>query len=61
MDLLASLLSVSIALLHLSLGQIYAALAYYHTNREEIESALAASDAKYDELANQAGHRGDDK
>jgi uncharacterized protein (DUF433 family) len=36
---------------HLSLGQVYAALAYYHTNREEIESVLTASDALYDELA----------
>ena len=38
---------------HLSLGQIYAALAYYHANREEIESALAAADAQYDELRRQ--------
>ncbi len=35
---------------HLSLGQIYAALAYYHTNRAEIDSELAAADALYDEL-----------
>jgi uncharacterized protein (DUF433 family) len=35
---------------HLSLGQVYAALAYYHANRAEIESALAAADALYDEL-----------
>ncbi len=35
---------------HLSLGQVYTALAYYHTNREEIESELAAMDAEYDEL-----------
>ena len=35
---------------HLSLGQVYTALAYYHTNREEIESQLAALDAEYDEL-----------
>jgi uncharacterized protein (DUF433 family) len=38
---------------HLSLGQIYAALAYYHANRDEIESALAASDAQYDDLRRQ--------
>ena len=38
---------------HLSLGQIYAALAYYHANREEIESALAAADAQYGELGRQ--------
>jgi uncharacterized protein (DUF433 family) len=35
---------------HLTLGQIYAALAYYHANRELIESQLAADDAQYDEL-----------
>jgi uncharacterized protein (DUF433 family) len=35
---------------HLLLGQVYTALAYYHTNREEIESELAALDAQYDEL-----------
>ena len=35
---------------HLSLGQIYAALAYYHANRDEIESALATADAQYDDL-----------
>ncbi len=38
---------------HLSLGQVYAALAYYHANREEIDSALAAADAQYDELRRQ--------
>ena len=35
-------------------GQIYAALAYYHANREEIESALAAADALYDDLQAEA-------
>jgi uncharacterized protein (DUF433 family) len=38
---------------HLSLSQVYAALAYYHANRAEIESALAAADARYDELREQ--------
>ena len=38
---------------HLSLGQVYAALAYYHANRDEIEAELAASDARYDELSRQ--------
>ena len=37
---------------HLSLGQVYAALAYYHANRAEIESELAQQDALYDELRN---------
>jgi hypothetical protein len=32
---------------------VYAALAYYHANRAEIESALAADDAQYDELREQ--------
>jgi uncharacterized protein (DUF433 family) len=35
---------------HLSLGQVYAALAYYHNNRAEVESELAAADALYDDL-----------
>ena len=30
---------------HLSLAQVYAALAYYHANRDEIEAAIV-SDAK---------------
>ena len=38
---------------HLSLGQVYAALAYYHANRAEIESELAAADALYDELTHE--------
>ena len=38
---------------HLSLSQVYAALTYYHANRAEIESALAAADALYDELRDQ--------
>ena len=42
---------------HLSLSQVYAALAYYHANRAEIESALATADALYDELARQDSHR----
>ena len=42
---------------HLSLGQIYAALAYYHANRDEIEADLAAADAEYDELSGEQPHR----
>lgn len=38
---------------HLSLGQVYAALACYHANRAEIESELGAADALYDELSEQ--------
>jgi len=39
---------------HLSLGQVYAALAYYHANRAEIDSELAATDAHYDELRSES-------
>ncbi len=35
---------------HLMLGQVYAALAYFHANRDQIEAELAASDSEYDEL-----------
>ncbi|MCO6458890.1 MAG: DUF433 domain-containing protein [Pirellulaceae bacterium] len=38
---------------HLSLGQVYAALAYYHANRDEVEAELAADDAEYDSLKSQ--------
>jgi uncharacterized protein (DUF433 family) len=36
---------------HLSLAQVYAALAYYHANRDEIEAELAEEDAEYWKLA----------
>ena len=35
---------------HLSLGQIYTALAYYHANRAEIDADLASADADYEQL-----------
>ncbi len=35
---------------HLSLAQVYAALAYYHANREEIEGDIAAEEAEADRL-----------
>lgn len=35
---------------HLTLAQVYAALAYYLTNRGEIDAALAEEDALYDQL-----------
>ncbi len=44
---------------HLSLGQIYAALACYHANRVEIDAELAAADAEYDELKSNADDAGD--
>jgi len=44
---------------HLSLGQVYTALAYYHANREEIDSELAAADAEYDDHAGERSARGE--
>ena len=35
---------------HLSLAQVYAALVYYHANREEIEANIAAEEAEADKL-----------
>jgi uncharacterized protein (DUF433 family) len=35
---------------HLSLAQVYAALAYYHANREEIDADLAAEDEEAERL-----------
>ncbi|MGC9397173.1 MAG: DUF433 domain-containing protein [Anaerolineae bacterium] len=38
---------------HLTLAQVHAALAYYHANREEIESAIASDEAEADRIAQQ--------
>ena len=38
---------------HLTLAQVYGALAYYHANREEIESALETDEVDADRLAQQ--------
>ena len=35
---------------HLLIGQVYAALAYYHANRKAIDAELAADDAEYERL-----------
>lgn len=35
---------------HLTLAQIHAALAYYHANRNEIDSSIEADDAAAEEL-----------
>jgi len=40
---------------HLTVGQVYAALAYYHANREEIDADLAAEDAATEALERQHG------
>lgn len=36
---------------HLNLAQVYAALAYYHTNKEEIEDDLKEEEVEYERLA----------
>ena len=35
---------------HLVLSQVYAALAYYHANKEEVEASLATEKEKSDQL-----------
>ena len=35
---------------HLNLAQVYAALAYYHANREEVIAELRAEDELYEQL-----------
>ena len=35
---------------HLRLSQVYAALAYYHANREEMEAHMAAEEAESDAI-----------
>jgi uncharacterized protein (DUF433 family) len=35
---------------HRTLAQVYAALAYYHTNQAEIEAGIAADEAEYERL-----------
>jgi uncharacterized protein (DUF433 family) len=42
---------------HLSFAQVYAALTYYHANREQIEADLAEEDAEYFRLAALHGNR----
>jgi uncharacterized protein (DUF433 family) len=39
---------------HLSLAQIHAALAYYHANRDEIDSDIAAEEAATEEILRHA-------
>ena len=38
---------------HLSLAQVYAALTYYHANRDEIDTDIAEEDKLYDRLASE--------
>ena len=42
---------------HLTLAQIYTALAYSHANRDEIESAIAADAAEADRLSHRHDQR----
>lgn len=35
---------------HLTLAQVYAALAFYHANREEIDADIAAQEAEADRI-----------
>lgn len=35
---------------YITLAQVYAALAFYHANREEIDAELAGEDADFDRL-----------
>ena len=41
---------------HLTLAQVYAALAYYHANRMEIEADLSAEEAVAEQLSAQHGN-----
>ena len=42
---------------HLTLAQVYTALAYYHANRDEIESAIAVDEDEADGLAHRHAQR----
>jgi len=39
---------------HLTLAEVYAALAYYHANKEEIDAAIIEEEALYERLAEEA-------
>ena len=41
---------------HLTLAQVYAALAYYHSNRNEIEADIADNDAEATRLEEEYTH-----
>ena len=42
---------------HLSLSQVYTALAYYHANRDEIDAELVREDQLYDQLKREEEER----
>ena len=41
---------IAVEISHLDLAQVHAALAYYHTNRREMDAAMAAEEAEADRL-----------
>ena len=41
---------------HLTLAQVYAALAYYHANRDEIEQDITQEDEAAEQLEQSHGH-----
>ena len=43
---------------HLTLAQVYAALAYYHANREEIETDLESEEAEVEKLEQEITNSG---
>jgi uncharacterized protein (DUF433 family) len=43
---------------YLSLAQVYAALAYYHAHKQEIDDSIAEEERLYWELANEAKRAG---
>ena len=46
---------IAAAIGHLSLAQVYAALAYYHLNQQEIDADLAEEEARTDEIEQELG------
>jgi uncharacterized protein (DUF433 family) len=49
---------ISTEIPHISLAQVYAALTYYHANREEIEADIATEDAEAQRLETQHARHG---
>ena len=43
---------------YLTLAQVYAAIAYYHANKDEIDAGIEEEDRLYDELAAEARRNG---
>ena len=49
---------ISTEIPHMSLAQVYAALTYYHANRDEIEADIATEDAEAQRLETQHAQHG---